>query len=709
MDGKHIWRYFGDFIFFCAAFSLFEVVLRVSTPRQFDIVGFIFSVVFNCIVAVFFCSLISLISGKFHVIINNIVLILVTAVYVSQIIYFNVFGTFYNTESLQGAGQIVDFWNGAIILKSIWERLVYILICISAIPVYNIFIRKRVLASSGKSMNRQTRMDAVWYSQLRQIVLGISAGLYIFMFTAFMPFAVNPFSPYSMFFGQQDYEESIKRTGLLSTLQIDILKVFVKEDSSAALDALDELRDLEQIDYTVFQADPQPPVTTPKPPVSSDSNSDEEPVDEPVPEPIVYGYNIMDIDFTSLIENETRENVRVLHEYFSNSAPSQKNEFTGLFEGYNLIKFVAEGFSPFAVREDLTPTLYKMVHEGFHFTDFYTPYWGVSTTDGEYVACNGLIPKSGVWSFYRSRNNYLPFVMGNQLQSLGYKTVAYHNHTHTYYRRHLSHPNMGYDYKGVGSGLVLPQIVWPNSDFEMIQVTIDEYINNQPFHAYYMTVSGHFEYTFGGNMMSRRNRDAVEHLPYSDSLKAYIACHMELDKALEYLMKRLNEAGIAEKTVIVLSTDHHPYGLPGNEGADGMSEFLGYQVDKSANSDFMNFELFKNNLIIYAQGMEPVTVDKPSSSLDIIPTISNLMGLEFDSRLLVGRDILSNSEPLVIFGNRSFITANGRRIRNRDFTPYPGAVVEDGYGEYIRAVVDAKFAASTSILDLDYYRIVFEN
>ena len=289
--------------------------------------------------------------------------------------------------------------------------------------------------------------------------------------------------------------------------------------------------------------------------------------------------------------------------------------------------------------------------------------------------------------------------MGNQLKSLGYKTVAYHNHTHTYYRRNLSHPNMGYDYKGVGSGLELPRNVWPNSDLDMMQVTMDEYINNQPFHAYYMTVSGHLEYNFGGNAMAALNREYVEHLPYSTANKAYIACNMELDKALEYMMKRLNEAGIAESTVIVLSTDHYPYGL---DGTNGISEFLGHQVDP-------NFELFQNNLIIYVQGMEPVTIDKPSSSLDIIPTISNLMGLEFDSRFLMGRDILSNSDPLVIFANRSFITDKGRRIRDGEFIPNPGVTVDENYIDNIRRLIDAKFTASTGILDTDYYRIVFEN
>ena len=295
----------------------------------------------------------------------------------------------------------------------------------------------------------------------------------------------------------------------------------------------------------------------------------------------------------------------------------------------------------------------------------------------------------------------MPFAMGNQLQNLGYKTASYHNHTHSYYRRHLSHPNIGYEFfKAVGNGLELPQIVWPNSDYEMIQVTIDDYIDHQPFHAYYMTVSGHSLYTFSGNMMSRRNREAVEHLPYSEELRAYIACHIELDKALEYLLLRLNQAGIAENTVIVLSTDHLPHGLPGPLGADGYSEFLGRPVD-------MDLELYENNLIIYAQGMEPVTVDKLSSSLDIIPTISNLMGLEYDSRLLMGRDILSNSDPLVIFLNGSFITKNGHSLRGRDFIPNPGVAVDSNYLDYYKAVIAAKFSASVDILDLDYYRILF--
>lgn len=120
-----------------------------------------------------------------------------------------------------------------------------------------------------------------------------------------------------------------------------------------------------------------------------------------------------------------------------------------------------------------------------------------------------------------------------------------------------------------------------------------------------------------------------------------------------------------------------------------------------------NFELFKSAFILWKKGMEPVVVDKACSSLDIIPTLSNLFGLEYDSRLLMGRDILSNSEPLVIFGNRSWITDKARynaitdKVENLSSEELP-----EGYVDKINGIVNQKFQYSALILDKDYYNIV---
>jgi lipoteichoic acid synthase len=386
-----------------------------------------------------------------------------------------------------------------------------------------------------------------------------------------------------------------------------------------------------------------------------------------------------------------------MHRYFSTRHPTKQNEYTGMFEGYNLVFITAEGYSHLAIDERVTPTLHKMTQEGFDFTDFYNPLWGVSTSDGEYVATTGLIPKSGVWSMYKSGAKSMPFAMGNQLRREGYSTFAYHNHTYDYYNRDISHPNLGYDYKGVGNGLTVTK-TWPASDLEMIDVTTAEFIRDEPFHAYFMTVSGHMFYTFSGNFIAAKNRDLVRDLPYSEGGKAYLATQIELDRALELLMERLEEAGVAEKTLIVMSADHYPYGLD----KDQIDDLAGHPVER-------HFELYKSSLIIYAKGMEPQVVDQPVSSLDILPTISNLMGVEFDSRLLMGRDAFSEADPLVVFSNRSFVTDKGRyNSVTREFVPADGVTVPDDYRKLVSEEIDRRFYYSTMVLDTDYYSIVVD-
>ena len=142
-----------------------------------------------------------------------------------------------------------------------------------------------------------------------------------------------------------------------------------------------------------------------------------------------------------------------------------------------------------------------MSRKAFIFNNFYNPIWGVSTSDGEFVACTVLLPKSGIWSFSKSGQNYMPFAMGNQLKNLDYITKAYHNHSYKYYNRHISHPNMGYDYKGVGNGLKIKE-TWPESDLEMIEVTADEYWH-RPFHVYY-DHQRHLNYSFDGNYIAKK-------------------------------------------------------------------------------------------------------------------------------------------------------------------------------------------------------------
>jgi len=187
----------------------------------------------------------------------------------------------------------------------------------------------------------------------------------------------------------------------------------------------------------------------------------------------------------------------------------------------------------------------------------------------------------------------------------------------------------------------------------------------------------------------------VENLPYSDMAKAYIACNYELEKALTYLVEQLEAAGVAERTVIALATDHYPYGLE----KDVIDELVGHEVEET-------FELYKSTLILWSPSMkQPIEVDKYCTAIDIVPTLANLFGLEYDSRLYIGKDILSTSEGLVMFQDKSFIT--DRMMYNAATGEVTSLTTEELPEEYLKVmkqVVKNRFKISKGIIDLDYYR-----
>lgn len=407
-------------------------------------------------------------------------------------------------------------------------------------------------------------------------------------------------------------------------------------------------------------------------------------------------YNVTDIDFESLINNENDETIKSMHKYFESVIPSEKNEYTGLFKGKNLIFITAEAFDTIAIDENITPTLYKMANNGFIFTNYYQPLYPVSTSDGEYMNLTGLIPKEGVWSLSKTSSNSMPYGIGNVFKKENYLTYGFHNYRYKYYDRHKSHPNLGLNYIGCGNGLEKKMNCnkWPNSDIDMFNITTDYYVNkNQPFMTYYLTVSGHLNYNFYGNNMASKHKKEVSSLKYSDAVKAYYATQIELDKSMEYLLNELQTNNLLEDTLIVIAPDHYPYGLKEKE----LNE-----VSKINRDD--KFELYHTTLIMYNPNVEKTIIDKTISSIDILPTIYNLYGIEYDSRLFIGKDIFSNQEHVVILSDRSWITDKGKyNSVNGKFIKIIDEEVDEEYINQINNIVNEKYKMSSLIIDNDYY------
>ena len=418
-------------------------------------------------------------------------------------------------------------------------------------------------------------------------------------------------------------------------------------------------------------------------------------------------YNKLDIDWDTLISNEKNSKVKSIYEYMKNASATNKNEYTGMFKGKNLVVFVAEAFTDLAIDKEITPTLYKLYNEGFQFDNFYTPLYPVSTADGEYITDTSLLPKEGTWSIEAIAKNYIPYSYANVFEDLGYSSQAYHDHSAKYYNRHKYIAAMGYNsYLARGTGLEKRMNLdrWPSSDVDMIDVTTSDYLGEGKgnFVAYYMTVSGHLNYTKVGNNIVNKNWDIVKNLPHSSKANGYLAAQLELDRAVELLIKRLEEAGELDNTVILISGDHYPYGLTLSE----INELSSFERDDT-------FEKHHSTALIWNNGMEPVKVEKIGSSLDLLPTMLNLFGVEFDSRLLMGTDLMSESDPLVIYSNRSFITDYGKYSSiTKNFEPTKE--LEDGfdskeYVDKISGIIYNKFQISKLILENDFYRKLWES
>lgn len=675
-------------LFFIGTLVYLEITNHLFIYKSID-GKIIYPILFAVPMGIFFTILSGFLNHYGNRIIMWILTSLLCLIYGLQLVYFGVFKVYFSFQTLGMVNDAISEF-GEDVNNAIKSNIIPILFVLLPLIALSLLLKRVLLCEKRRPRFQGYLLIGALCSHLLALL--------------FLPlYGKTDYTPYDLYYQSRVPELSGKQLGVITLTRHDLSGLLRENDEVILVD--NDIISLEdEQDANPSSTPPQKPQPSVEPEPTKQVTPEEEPskiptiLPTPIPTPITdTSPNIMDIDFTELAENEDNQARKTLHNYFASVAPTNKNEFTGMFRGYNLILITAEGFSPYAVHKDVTPTLYKLTNEGFVFNNFYTALWQTSTSDGEYVALTGLIPV-GTRSMYNSRNNLMPFTLGNQFNLQGIESKAYHNHSYTYYERNKTHPNLGYIFKGKGNGLVLDSDVWPGSDLEMIQHTVNEYIQEDPFNIYYMTVSGHMNYSFTGNSMSYKNMDLVKGLPYSSEVRAYIACQIELDKALEELINRLYEAGIAEKTVIALSSDHYPYGWE----KDKIDEIAGHEVDS-------DFEVFRNHFILWNPGMETnVIIDEPASSMDILPTLCNLFGLSYDSRLMMGRDVFSDSEPLVILSNRSFVTdkvmynsTTGEVIKLTD------EELPTNYIKNINTVIKNKFAVSKSILKSDYYRYVF--
>lgn len=651
-------------LLFPLSLLFYELYFNVSTVNELHFFTVLYMMLFSIGGGLLTYFIVFLFPKKVRNYLIPILLFLYMLPFTVEYFVYKMFKVFYDINTVVGGagGVMGDFLGQALAMVFAPSGLLHIFVFMLPFIIYMVFLRK--VAPQRERLFKKT---FVIVTAVFSLLLGSAT------------VRLNPAYAAS-YTSEYNFEDAVADFGLLTGLRLDIMKnIFGGSD-----------------DFT------------------GDSSKTKTKKTNKNPQEVEYGLNELDIDFKALASTTSSKTMKSLDEYVASLTPSSKNKYTGLFKGKNLIFLTCEAFTDEVIDPVLTPTLYRLAHKGINFEDYYVQATA-GTTGGEYENIFGLLPMAGGKSFKNkvTHKNYM--TMGYQLDRLGYYGLAMHNNTYTFYSRNKTHVKLGYSggYIGYGNGMEkYVKKTWPESDLEMLSKTFKLYENKQPFNIYAMTVSGHSGYTTGGNAMTRKHWDQVKDLSkYNKKVKGYIACNLELEDAMTDLLERLEKKGILDDTVIVMSSDHFPYGLDakGKLGAfKNLSNLKGYNVKTMLQRD-------RNRLIIWSGSLEkqdPIVVKDPCSSIDILPTLSNLFGLKFDSRLFPGRDVFSDAQPLMFNTGYDWKTDLGTyNARKKTFTPKKSKAdqIPDGYVAKIRKIVANKINFCRKLTNSDYYRHVFKD
>ena len=364
-----------------------------------------------------------------------------------------------------------------------------------------------------------------------------------------------------------------------------------------------------------------------------------------------YTRTVDDTAWQNLNNNEANIDYKTLNNYFMSRNITDKNEYTGMFEGKNLIVIMMESVNNILLDENIYPNFAKLYKNGWYWENAYSPRNSCSTGNNEMT---GMV---SLYSIYRTctanvymNNKYEESIFG-LFNNKGYTTTSYHDYTEKYYYRSTIHKNMGsskyYGVSDLGISYNNEYKEWP-SDVSLMDKSSEIFTQNSPFMAWITTVSPHQPY-YSDSELSKIYYDSFANTGYPSNVKRYMSKLKVLDDSLGEILKILEEKGILDDTVIVLYADHYPYGLTNSD----ISKVLGDGINKYNEVDRTPF-------VIYNSKMTPKTYSEYTSYVNVLPTVANLFNLDYDPRLYMGTDLLSSSyQNRVVFADGSWQTPVG--------------------------------------------------
>lgn len=393
------------------------------------------------------------------------------------------------------------------------------------------------------------------------------------------------------------------------------------------------------------------------------------------------------VTFIKAKKTTNEEELTFLEEEYQKEDTKETNKYTGKYKDNNLIIIQLEGIDNWLITEETTPTLYKMMSNSINFTNHYSYYnGGGSTFNSEFAVNTGFItPLSYTQNAYTFNKNTFPYSLAHLFKNEGYTVNAFHMNTSEYYSRGANYKNWGYDnYYGLvdlgeykDDSYVLDRELILNETFK------EKMFENEKFVNYIITYTNHMPFSSEkGTCKKLLTLDALNELGLEQLPEDYAYPELteeectkrqakETDYMIELLLQELEARDILDTTTIVIFTDHYLYTLSDQTILDKYKE---------TDNNLINHTPF----FIWTNNQDTKAIKEVTSQLNVLPTILNLFGINYNSNYYIGQDALSNNYQGSVFFS--------------DYSWYDGKIYVDG-----GIITSGKEIDSLLLEDKNYY------
>ena len=608
---RKLWnnRILKNYVLLMVSFLIIEIIFRII--EQIPIIHYSSLRIFLGlnILALFFGYLLSFLP-KIIAKVGNILLVLIASIYsILELGFHNFLGVYASVGTNTQLGAVTSYIGD--FLSSFKWTYFLLLIPLIFLLLYYLLLDKKV----NLDLPKLKKTKIVILKKLIPVVLLLcfSALYYGSLKVSFMQDKTEASSAYEIFLKPTNASLAIRNFGIIGYGLLDIKEYLFPGDVTHTI----------EIDPDSIQSELE---------ISVQSAIDND-------------------TWLGLIEEESDEELNTLNKYFISNDASTTNEYTGTFEGKNVIVIMVESGNDILFNEEYYPNIARLAEHGYTFTNNYSPRNICSTGNNEMSAMISLysINNNCTANVYQD-NTYFESIF-NLFKDAGYSTNSFHGHYDQYYARDVIHKNMGSDayYNAVDLDLDFQYSYGSWASDEELMENYLEYLAasdlSQPFMSFITTVTSHQPYNGSGYGEAYALLFPEE---YPQELKYYMSKLKVVDNAIGILLDGLDDLNILDDTVIVLFGDHYPYAI---EPATLNLE-LDYDAGLDSNADQVP-------LIIYNSELESKEFLQYTSYMNLTPTLANLFNLKFDSRLYMGLDALSREyDSLVVFPDGSWKNEN---------------------------------------------------